>query len=80
MATTGFRFGQFVREGAVAPPFLLADYSHNRRGATLAAAMVNLEVRLADAAILMFERLIGGLYTRARRGHERRYQYSFATS
>jgi TnpA family transposase len=74
LATTGFRFGQFVREGAVAPPFLLADYSHNRRRATLAAAMVNLEVKLADAAILMFERLIGGLFTRARRGQERRYQ------
>lgn len=36
--------------------------------------MVNLEVRLADAAILMFERLIGGLFTRARRGQQRRYQ------
>lgn len=74
LATTGFRFGQFVREGSVAPPFLLADYSHNRRRATLAAAVVNLEVKLADAAILMFERLIGGLFTRAKRGQERRYQ------
>ena len=74
LATTGFRFGQFVREGSVAPPFLLADYSLNRRRATLAAGVVNLEVRLADAAILMFERLIGGLFTRAKRGQERRYQ------
>lgn len=27
LATTGFRFGQFVREGSVAPRFLLSDYS-----------------------------------------------------
>ena len=39
LATTGFRFGQFVREGRVAPPFLLADYSPNLRRATLAAAV-----------------------------------------
>jgi TnpA family transposase len=74
LATWGFRFGQFVREGSVAPPFLLADYSSNRRWATLAAAMIDLEARLADAAILMFERLVGGLFTRAKRGQERRYQ------
>jgi TnpA family transposase len=74
LATSGFRFGQFVREGGVAPPFLLADYSANRRRATLAAAAFNLEANLADAAILMFERLVGGLFTRARRGQERRYQ------
>lgn len=74
LATSGFRFGQFVREGAVVPPFLLATYTANRRRATLAATMVDLEGRLADAAILMFERLVGGLFTRAKRGHERKYQ------
>ena len=68
LATTGFRFSQFMREGGVAPPFLLADYFRNRRRATLAAAVVALEVKLADAAILMFERLIGGLFARAKRG------------
>ncbi|MGL1654847.1 hypothetical protein ACSTIC_23465, partial [Vibrio parahaemolyticus] len=30
----------------------------------------------ADAAIQMFDRLIGGMFTRARRGRERRYQDS----
>lgn len=74
LATSGFRFGQFVREGAVVPPFLLADYTANRRRATLAAAIIDLEARLADAAIVMFERLIGGIFTRAKRGQERRYQ------
>ncbi|KAH3553322.1 hypothetical protein KXW50_009341, partial [Aspergillus fumigatus] len=33
-----FRFAQFVREGGVAPAFLLSDYSVNRRRATLTAA------------------------------------------
>src|SRR3546814_6356046 len=71
-----FRFAQFVREGGVAPAFLLSDYSVNRRRATLTAAVIDLEARLADAAIQMFERLIGGMFTRARRGRERRYQDS----
>lgn len=71
-----FRFVQFMREGRAAPAFLLGDYSPNRRRATLVAAMIDLESRLADAAIQMFDRLIGGLFTRARRGRERRYQDS----
>lgn len=70
------RFAQFVREGGVAPAFLLSDYSVNRRRATLTAAVIDLEARLADAAIQMFDRLIGGMFTRARRGRERRYQDS----
>jgi len=42
----------------------------------LAAAVIGLESKLADSAIQMFDRLIGGLFTRARRGRERRYQDS----
>ena len=71
-----FRFAQFVREGGVAPAFLLSDYSVNRRRATLTAATIDLETKLADASIQMFDRLIGGMFTRARRGRERRYQDS----
>ena len=67
-----FRFTQLVREGGVAPAFLLSDYSVNRRRATLAAAAIDLEAKLADAAIQMFDRLIGGMFTRARRGRGRR--------
>jgi hypothetical protein len=63
-----FRFAQFVREGGVAPAFLLSDYGLNRRRATLAAAVVDLEARLADHAIQMFDRLIGGMFSRAKRG------------
>ncbi|WP_214429511.1 hypothetical protein, partial [Escherichia coli] len=42
----------------------------------MTAAVIDLEARLADAAIQMFDRLIGGMFTRARRGRERRYQDS----
>lgn len=68
------RFRQFVREGAVAPAFLLSDYSAGRRRATLVASLVELETRLSDAAVEMFDKLVGSLFTRARRGQERRYQ------
>ena len=68
------RFRQFVREGSVAPAFLLSDYSQNRRRATLVAVALDLETRLSDAAIGMFDKLVGSLFTRARRGQERRYQ------
>ena len=68
------RFRQFVREGSVAPAFLLSDYSQNRRRATLAATVVDLQIRLSDAAVDMFDKLVGSLFTRARRGQERRYQ------
>src|SRR3546814_2121401 len=60
----------------LAPAFLLSDYSLNRRRATLIAAVIDLDARLADGAIQMFDRLVGSLFTRARRGRERRYQDS----
>src|SRR3546814_10700061 len=63
-----FRFAQFMREGGVAPAFLLSDYSLNRRRATLIAAVIDLDARLADGAIQMFDRLVGSLFPRARRG------------
>jgi hypothetical protein len=68
------RFQQFVREGAVAPAFLLDEYGVRRRRATLVAQIIELEAKLADAAIAMFDRLVGGLFTRARRRQERAYQ------
>jgi hypothetical protein len=71
-----FRFTQFVREGGVAPAFLLSDYSVNRRRATLVAAVIDIQAKLSDSAILMFDRLVAGIFTRARRGRERRYQDS----
>jgi len=68
------RFRQFVREGAAAPAFLLSDYSAGRRRAMLVASLIDLETRLSDAAMEMFDKLVGSLFTRAKRGQERRYQ------
>jgi hypothetical protein len=68
------RFRQFVREGAIAPAFLLSDYFPRRRRATLVAQMLDLECRLSDAGLELFEKLIGSFFTRARRRHDQRYQ------
>ncbi|TSD86107.1 Tn3 family transposase [Mycobacterium sp. KBS0706] len=68
------RFRQFVREGAVAPAFLLSAYGLRRRRATLVAQMIDLESRLADAAVEMFDKLVGAMFTRAKRRKERQYQ------
>jgi hypothetical protein len=69
-----WRFGQLAREGAVAPAFLLDEYGPRRRRATLVAQLIELETRLSDAAVSMFVRLILGLFTKARKSVERRYQ------
>src|ERR1019366_4021438 len=60
------RFRQLVREGAVAPAFLLSDYSVRRRRATLAAQLIDLEARLSDAAVQMFDKQVGELFAKAR--------------
>jgi hypothetical protein len=43
------------------PAFLLSDYSLRRRRATLTAQTIDLEMRLSDTAIEMFDKLIGSL-------------------
>ncbi|MGO9236691.1 MAG: Tn3 family transposase [Methylocella sp.] len=73
-AIHGHRFQQMVREGAAAPAFLLSDYGPRRRRAILVAQMLDLEVRLSDGALAMFDKLIGSLFARARKRQERRYQ------
>jgi hypothetical protein len=40
-----------VREGAVAPAFLLDEYGVRRRRATLVVQIIELEAKLSDAAI-----------------------------
>lgn len=65
------RFRQLVREGAVAPAFLLSDYSVRRRRATLAAQLIDLEARLSDAAVQMFDKQVGELFAKARAAQKR---------
>lgn len=69
-----WRFRQLAREGAAAPAFLLDEYGPRRRRATLVAQLLDLETRLSDAAVGMFVRVMSGLFTKARKSVERRYQ------
>ena len=70
------RFEQYAREGAVAPAFLLSGYGVGRRRATMVAQLIELEARLSDAAVDMFDKMVGSLFARGRRGRERKYQAS----
>ena len=66
------RFRKLVREGAVAPAFLLSDYSVRRRRATLAAQVIDLEARLSAAAVTMFDKQVGEVFASARAAQKRR--------
>lgn len=70
------RLAKFAREGAVAPVHLLSDFGKRRRIATLAAQMLELDTALTDAAIAMFERLTGQLFTRSKNRQERSWSDS----
>ena len=70
------RRAQFAREGAVAPVNLLSDFGSRRRIASLAALMLELETTLTDAAIALFERLTGRLFTRSRNSQDRSWSAS----
>ena len=60
------RLARFAREGEVAPIHLLNDFGERRRMASLAAQMLELDIVLTDAAVAMFERLTGQLFTRSK--------------
>ena len=65
------RLTRFAREGAVAPISSLNGFGYRRRIATLAAQMMELAVAITDAAIAMFERLTGQVFSRSRNGRTR---------
>ena len=60
------RLTKFAREGAVAPVNSLNGFGTRRRIATMAAQMTELSVTITDAAIAMFERLTGQIFSRSR--------------
>jgi TnpA family transposase len=68
------RFRQLVREGAVAPAYMIDRFSRLRRRATLAAQILELQARLTDAVIDLFDKLVGTLFAKGKRGRQRRYQ------
>ncbi|MEI9981786.1 MAG: hypothetical protein WDN69_00300 [Aliidongia sp.] len=59
------RFTQMVREGEVTPSWLAADFNAGRRRATIVAQLIALGENLTDAAVTMFVKLIGRLFSRA---------------
>ena len=67
------RFQQFIREGRISDAHQLGRYAAHRRRAILAANVIDLEARLTDALLDMTDKLIGGLFARARKAKERRY-------
>ena len=70
------RLQQFVREGHASDAHQLGRYSEHRRRAILVATVLDLESRLTDAVLDMSDKLIGGLFAKARNTARRRYAAS----
>ncbi len=70
------RLQQFVREGLASDAHQLGRYADQRRHAILAATVLDLEARLTDAVLDMADKLIGGLFAKARNAARRRYAAS----
>ena len=62
-----------IREGRISDAHQIGRYTAHRRRAILVAAVIDLEARLTDAVLDMADKLIGGLFARARKARERRY-------
>jgi TnpA family transposase len=67
------RFQQFIREGRISDAHQLGRYVVHRRRAILVATLIDLETRLTDAVLDMADKLIGRLFSRAKKAKERRY-------
>jgi TnpA family transposase len=68
------RLERLVNEGAIMTVQHIVDLEPARRTAILVAQVANLEARLADATLAMFEKYVGSLFTQARNRDERRFQ------
>ncbi|HEY0933173.1 MAG TPA: DUF4158 domain-containing protein, partial [Trebonia sp.] len=68
----GDRLSQLVREGHASDAHQLGRYATHRRRAILAATVLDLESRLTDAALEMADKLIGGMFAKARSDTKRR--------
>jgi hypothetical protein len=65
------RLQQFVREGYASDAHQLGRYAARRRRAILVATVLDLEARLTDAVLDMADKLIGGLFAKARNATQR---------
>jgi hypothetical protein len=70
------RLQQFVREGYASDAHQLGRYAARRRRAILIATILDLEARLTDAVLNMADKLVGGLFAKARNATRRRYAAS----
>jgi len=70
------RLRQFVREGYASDAHQLGRYAARRRRAILVATIIDLEACLTDAVLDMADKLIGGLFAKARNATRRRYEAS----
>jgi TnpA family transposase len=68
------RLGRLLDEGAIMTVQHIADLEPARRTAILVAQTADLETRLADATLTMFEKYIGSLFSKAQKRDERRFQ------
>ncbi|HTT81818.1 MAG TPA: Tn3 family transposase [Stellaceae bacterium] len=68
------RLGRLLAEAAVMTVQHIADLEPARRMAILVAQVSDLETRLADATLAMFEKHIGSLFSKAQNRDERRFQ------
>src|SRR5271166_1909662 len=67
------RLRQFVREGYASDAHQLGRYATRRRRAILVATTIDPEARLTDAVLDMADKLIGGLFAKARNVTRQRY-------
>src|SRR5690348_11282374 len=68
------RLGRLLAEAAVMTVQHIADLEPARRTAILVAQTADLEARLADPTLAMFEKYIGSLFSKAQSREERRFQ------
>lgn len=68
------RLGRLLAEAAVMTMQHIADLEPVRRIAILIAQTADLEERLADATLAIFEKYIGSLFSKAQNRDERRFQ------
>jgi TnpA family transposase len=68
------RLGRLLAEAAIMTVQHIADLESARRTAILVAQTADLETRLADATLSMFEKYIGSLFSKAQSREERRFQ------
>jgi hypothetical protein len=67
------RLQQLIREARISDAHQIGRYRAYRRRAILVASVIDFETRLTDAVLDMADKLIGGLFARARKARERRY-------